>query len=78
MGIHTYCFDGVNTGKFKRIPYREAQKREQALEPKSYKFNSDFWEKIRVNKKSLFNVSIIKSLERVKRLDKQFRRNGKD
>jgi hypothetical protein len=78
MDVHTYWFDGVKTSKFKRIPYREAQKREQALEPKSYRFDSDFWEHYKSIKNHPLDAAIIKSLERDKSLDEQFRQNGKD
>lgn len=78
MDIHTYWFDGVNTGKFKRIPYRDAQKRDQSLEPKSYRFDSDFWENYESIKSYPLDSAIIKSLERHRNLSGQFKNNGKD
>jgi len=78
VDIHTYWFDEVKTGKFKRIPYRDAQKRDRVLEPKSYSFDADFWEKYGSIKNYALDSATIQSLEKNNRLEDQFKQNGKD
>src|SRR5690606_36389632 len=78
MDIHTFWFDEVKTEKLKRIRHRDAQKREQVLEPGLYKFAPEFWKNYEPFVNHTLDSAIIKSLERHRSLNEQFKSNGND
>ena len=78
MDIHTFWFDEVKTEKLERIRQRDALKPGQTLERKSYEFTPEYWKKNESIKNYPLDSAIIKSLERFRSLDEQFKSNGKD
>ncbi|MGY6744493.1 MAG: carboxypeptidase-like regulatory domain-containing protein [Cecembia sp.] len=78
MDIHTVWFDEVKTEKLKRIPYKEILKRDRLLEPNHFKYEQDFWENNAWINSHALDTAIIRSLERYRSLEEQFKSNAKD
>lgn len=77
MDIHTYWFDEVNTGKFKKIRFKDAIKADENIGFKVDEYNQDFWINSEFIKKHPLDSAVIRSLERYRNLQEQFKSNGK-
>ncbi|MBN7818037.1 carboxypeptidase-like regulatory domain-containing protein [Algoriphagus pacificus] len=77
MDIHTYWFDEVNTGKFKKIRKKDVEKADEIIGSKVKEYNQDIWINSEFLKKHPLDSAIIRSLERFRSLEEQFKSNGK-
>ncbi|MCE7056703.1 hypothetical protein LZF95_18605 [Algoriphagus sp. AGSA1] len=77
MDIHTYWFDEVKTGKFKKIRFKDEEKADENIGSKVYEYNQDIWINSEFLKTHPLDSAIIRSLERYRSLQEQFKINGK-
>ncbi len=78
MDIHTYWFDEVKTGKFKKIRFKDAEKAGENVRSQHEEYNPDLWNQSEILKNHPLDSAIIKSLERYRSLQEQFKSNGKN
>ncbi|RAI91456.1 peptidase associated/transthyretin-like domain-containing protein [Algoriphagus yeomjeoni] len=78
MDISTFWFDVPVTEDLKKIRAKDALGRDKEVEYTEYELDSSFWSTYDLIKKHPLDSAIIRSLERNKSLEKQFKRNAKD
>lgn len=77
MDFHTYWFDEVKIGKFKKIRLKDAEKVDKNIGSQVEEYNQDIWNNNEFLKKLPLDPAVIRSLERYRSLQEQFNSNGK-
>ncbi|PZX46401.1 carboxypeptidase-like protein [Algoriphagus chordae] len=78
MDISTFWFDMPMTEDLKKIRAKDALGRDEEVEFNDYELDSSFWKAYDLIKKHPLDSAIIRSLEKNKSLEQQFKRNAKD
>lgn len=78
MDISTLWFDEIKTENFKKLKSREIIERDEILPSNSFPYEQEFWKINKLSKAFPLDSAILKSLERHKKLEDQFKENGKD
>ncbi|WP_439490757.1 hypothetical protein [Algoriphagus sp.] len=78
MDISTFWFGEPMTEDLKRIRAKDALDRDEEVETNKYELDSSFWNTYELIKKHRLGSAIIRSLEKEKSLEQQFKRNAKD
>ncbi|TXE07546.1 carboxypeptidase-like regulatory domain-containing protein [Algoriphagus aquimarinus] len=78
MDISTFWFDMPATEDLKKIRAKDALDRDEEVENNEYELDSSFWKTYDIIKKHPLDSAIIRSLEKNKSLEQQFKSNAKD
>lgn len=78
MDISTLWFDMTITEDLKKIREKDALGRDEEFESNEYELDSSFWKAYDLIIKHPLDSAIIRSLEKNKSLEQQFKRNAKD
>ncbi|WP_339864755.1 carboxypeptidase-like regulatory domain-containing protein [uncultured Algoriphagus sp.] len=78
MDISTFWFDLPKTEDIKKIRAKDALDRDEEVESNDYELDSSFWKAYDLINKHPLDSAIIRSLEKNKSLEQQFKRNAKD
>ena len=77
MDVHKFIFDSLKTDGIKKISKSNTQGRNNKLSEQEFPFNPNFWNTNDLIQKFPLDSAIIRSLERYKSLQEQFKGNGK-
>lgn len=78
MDISTIWFDLPKSEDLKKIRAKDAMGHDEEVELNEYELNSSFWKAYDLIKEHPLDSAVIKSLEKEKSLEQQFKRNAKD
>ena len=78
MDISTYWFAEVAIDDFKRIRGKDAMEYNEEVESNGYELDSSYWKAYELIKKHPLDSAIIRSLEKNRPLEEQFKSNAKD
>lgn len=78
MDISTFWFDVPMTEDLKKIRAKDALGRDEEVESNEYELDSSFWSSYDLFQKHPLDSAVIRSLEKNKSLEQQFKRNAKD